>query len=62
MEANFYDVKMRQKVVAKVTDAEKYDKSGTVRYAIKGKTADGRQLTTFCNKATYDQAVKELKK
>lgn len=61
MEANFYDVKMKQKVVAKVIAAEKYDKSGTVRYAIKGMTNDGRSLTCFCNKDVYEQAVKATK-
>ena len=60
MDANFYDVKMKQKVTARVEDAEKYEKNGTTRYAIKGKTADGRKLICFCNKATYDKAMKSL--
>ena len=61
MEATFYDVKMKQRVTAKVLSAEKYDKNGTVRYAIKGKTNDGRSLTCFCNKDIYEKAVKACK-
>lgn len=61
MEANFYDVKMKQKVTAKVETAEKYAKNGTTRYAIKGKTADGRTLTCFCNQETYEKALKACK-
>ena len=52
---------MKQSVTAKVTSAEKYDKSGTVRYAIKGQTRDGRSLTRFCNKDLYEQAIKACK-
>ena len=50
----FYDVKTRTKVSVAVTTKTSYPgKSGT-RYAFKGKTADGRNLTGFVGKAAWD--------
>jgi len=56
MKASFYDVKTKQKVEADVTGKEEYNVKGTTRYALKGKTSDGRNLTKFVNKADYDKA------
>jgi len=54
----FYDVKNRCKVecqvVAKTRYPGKKDKPQTTRYALHGKTKDGRDLITFCSQATYD--------
>ncbi len=56
MKATFYDVKTRQMVETDVTDKKEYLTNGTTRYAFKGKTTDGRNLTKFVSKADYDQA------
>lgn len=58
MTAEFYDVKAKAKVTAKVTGCEKYEKNGKYRYALKGETKDGRTLTVFCSKEKYDKACK----
>lgn len=42
MKATFYDVKLRKKVDADVTEKVVYGKEGNHRYAIKGRTSDGR--------------------
>ena len=55
MKAEFYDVKERKKVKADVTEKVEYGKGGRTRYAIKGKTKDGRNLTKFVSKADYDK-------
>ncbi|MBI5044865.1 MAG: hypothetical protein HZC02_02995 [Candidatus Levybacteria bacterium] len=54
MKATFYDVKTRQSVETNITDKKEYQTNGTVRYAIKGKTSDGRNLTKFISKTDYD--------
>ncbi len=56
MKHTFYDVKSKAKVEAEVTEKVTYDAAGTTRYAFKGKTADGRSLTAFVNKAKWDEA------
>jgi hypothetical protein len=57
MKTSFYDVKKRQKVEAEVTEKKTYMVNGQERYAFKGKTADGRNLTKFVSKADYDKAT-----
>lgn len=54
MKDTFYDVKLRKKVEAEVTEKIKYDNG---RHALKAKTADGRNLTKFVNAETYEKAV-----
>ena len=54
MKETFYDVKLRTKVEADVTEKVTYGEPGKLRYAIKAKTADGRNLTKFVSKATWD--------
>ncbi len=54
MNASFYDVKSRQKVNVQVTEKKAYTVNGGTRYALKAKTADGRNLTKFVSKADYD--------
>jgi hypothetical protein len=53
MKATFYDVKLKTKVDAEVTDKVKYANN---RYAFKAKTSDGRNLTKFVSKADWDKA------
>ena len=53
MKSTFYDVKMKQKVEAEVTDKVKYPNG---RHALKGKTDDGRNLTKFVSKADFEKA------
>ena len=53
MKASFYDVKLRQKVEAEVTEKVAYPNG---RYALRAKTSDGRNLTKFVKKADYDKA------
>ena len=55
MKHSFYDVKERKKVEADVTEKVVYGEKGKERYAFKGKTKDGRNLTAFVGKATYDK-------
>ena len=55
MKAKFYDVKNRKAVQADVLEKKKYGKKGNERYAIRGKTADGRSLTKFVSKADWDK-------
>ncbi len=40
-----------------VTDKKEYTVKGSTRYALKGKTADGRNLTKFVSKTDYDKAT-----
>ncbi|NLF92453.1 MAG: hypothetical protein GX564_01090 [Oligosphaeraceae bacterium] len=51
MKAKFWDVKEKKSVEAEVIDAVRYEKGG---YAFKGKTKDGRNLTTFVSKETFE--------
>ncbi len=54
MKASFYDVKQRKMIETEVVEKKEYEVNGGMRYAIKGQTADGRALTKFVSKATYD--------
>ena len=56
MKAQFYDVKNRTKIEAEVTEKVKYGDKGRERYAFRGKTSDGRNLTRFVGKAEWDSA------
>jgi hypothetical protein len=56
MKHEFYDVKLRKKVKADVTDKVKYGKKGNERYAFKAQTKDGRNLTAFVKKEAWDKA------
>jgi hypothetical protein len=53
MKATFYDVKLKQKVEADVTEKVQMANG---RYAFKAKTSDGRNLTKFVKKEDYDKA------
>lgn len=58
MEIEFYDVKLRQKVKvpqSKVTKTTFDTKNGQVRYGLRAKTEDGRNLTKFVSKADWDK-------
>ena len=55
MKTTFYDVKLKQKVDAEVTEKVVYGEKGNERYAVKGKTSDGRNLTKFVSKADWDK-------
>lgn len=55
MKAKFYDVKNRKAVEADVTAKKTYQVRGTTRYAVRGKTSDGRPLTKFVKKADFDK-------
>lgn len=55
MKMKFYDVKTRNSVETEVTEKKEYQSRGQVRYAVRGKTADGRSLTRFISKAEYDK-------
>lgn len=58
MKHTFYDVKTKSKVTAEVTEFVSYGDEGRKRYAFKGKTADGRNLTAFVAKADWEKAQK----
>ena len=51
-----HDVKEKKKVEVDVTEKVTYGEKGKERYAFKGKTSDGRNLTAFVGKATWDTA------
>ncbi|NDJ61853.1 MAG: hypothetical protein GYB67_12055 [Chloroflexi bacterium] len=57
MGVEFYDVKIRQKVVIEEANILKttFDtKNGQIRYGLRGKTDDGRMLTKFVSKADWE--------
>ncbi len=57
MAIDFYDVKLKKKVMIDESQIVKVTfttKGGGVRYGIRGKTGDGRNLTKFVNKQTWD--------
>ena len=56
MKHEFYDVKVGQRVTAEVTEKVTYGAKGNERYAFRGKTADGRNLTAFVKKADWEKA------
>lgn len=56
MKATFYDVKLRKKVEVDVTEKVVYGEAGRQRFALRGKTSDGRNLTKFVSKADWDKA------
>ena len=56
MKEVFYDVKMRQKIEAEVTEKVTYGQGGRTRYAFRAKTPDGRNLTKFVSKENWDKA------
>ena len=54
----FYDVKIRSKVQideSKVKKATFNTKNGQVRYGLRAKTEDGRNLTKFVSKSYWDE-------
>lgn len=53
--AKFYDVKLKKSVERPVIAKQEYGDGKTKRYALKGKTEDGRSLTCFCSKEVYDK-------
>ncbi len=58
MSVEFYDVKLRKKVSvenSKVTKTTFDTKNGQVRYGLRAKTEDGRNLTKFVSKADWDK-------
>lgn len=57
MKVSFYDVKNREKIEAEVVEKKTYSVNGQNRYAVKGKTVDGRNLTKFVSKEDYDSTI-----
>ena len=55
MKDTFYDVKLRKKVEAEVVEKVTFGEPGKLRYALKGKTVDGRNLTKFVSKESWDK-------
>ena len=58
MDHKFYDVKEKKAVTAAITEFVTYGSEGRTRYAFRGKTADGRNLTAFVKKEVWDKANK----
>lgn len=59
MAVEFYDVKTRTKVSVDDKKVEKVKfttKNGQVRYGLRGKTEDGRNLTKFVSQKDWDKA------
>lgn len=59
MKHTFYDVKAKKKVDAEVTDFVTYGTQSRKRYAFKAVTKDGRNLTAFVSKETWEKAKKK---
>jgi hypothetical protein len=54
----FYDVKIREKVQIPESDVVKTTfttKKGQVRYGLRAKTSDGRNLTKFVSKSDWER-------
>ena len=58
MNHKFYDVKEKKAVTTAITEFVTYGSEGRTRYAFRGKTADGRNLTAFVSKAVWEKAKK----
>ena len=58
MKHTFYDVKAKAKVEAEVDEFVTYGEGTRKRYAFKAQTADGRPLTAFVGKDTWEKAKK----
>lgn len=58
MQHKFYDVKAKKAVTAEVLKKVTYKnkKTGRTSYAFKAETKDGRNLTAFVSKDTFDGA------
>lgn len=56
MKHSFYDIKAKAKVIAEVTDFVSYGEGKTQRFAFKGKTEDGRNLTAFVSREEWDKS------
>ena len=57
MAIEFYDVKLRKKVSIAESNVRKTTfntKNGQVRYGLRAKTDDGRNLTKFVSKTDWD--------
>ncbi len=57
MAIEFYDVKLRKKVSIEESGVRKTTfetKNGQVRYGLRAKTEDGRNLTKFVSKSDWD--------
>lgn len=61
MKHDFYDVKTKSKVSSDVVECVTYGEGSRIRYAFKGVTADGRSLTAFVGKETWEKAKKAKK-
>ncbi len=60
MAVEFYDVKTRKKVKVddgKVVKTKFTTKNGQVRYGLRGKTDDGRNLTKFVSQSDWEKAT-----
>jgi len=58
MAVEFYDVKLKKKVQVEEKDVRKTTfntKNGQVRYGLRAKTSDGRNLTKFISKPDWDK-------
>ncbi len=62
MSVKFYDVKLRKSVQVDEKDVSKVEYKRTtkdgktqIRYALRGKTPDARNLTKFVSKVDYDK-------
>ncbi len=53
MKYKFYDVKLHAAVQAQVTEAVSYGEGKQKRFAFKGKTKDGRNLTVFVKESEW---------
>jgi len=57
MSIEFYDVKLREKVAIDKGSVRKVTfetKNGQIRYGLRAKTEDGRNLTKFVSKADWE--------
>jgi hypothetical protein len=53
----FYDVKTRSKLTVEVVGKVRYTKNNRTRYALKGKTEEGRPLTAFVKESVFNDST-----
>ena len=61
MNHKFYDVKAKASVETAITECVVYGTKANPRYAVRGKTKDGRALTCFVKKEDFDKIKKAIK-
>jgi hypothetical protein len=52
----FYDMKLKEKIIVTIISRTTYNNGGRLIYAFKAKTEDGRNLTKYVSQSDWDAA------